>query len=171
MKKFTTGAAALVLGAGLALAAGIPASATTACECTPIYETQPNPDYVPAVEEQGHYETVIVSEEIPESGHYETVIVTPEVGEECPPPAEEPEEPTDPVDPEEPIEEPEEPIEEPVVEEPKTDTGTPLTVKADELAFTGVEEDASNALFAWASIAILGGLLAVGLARIPRREH
>jgi len=74
MKNIVRATLALVLGAGAALVA-VPLSATAVTVpdeyCQAVYETQPNPDYVPEVPEVSHVEIVVDSPEVPEISHTE----------------------------------------------------------------------------------------------------
>jgi len=74
MKKIISASlTAALLGSGLVLATALPASAATvpAEFCAPVYETQPNPDYIPEVPEVSHVETVVITPEVPEVSHTE----------------------------------------------------------------------------------------------------
>lgn len=76
MKKILAALTALAFGSGLALVAvAMPASATTPtipdAYCSPVFETQPNPDYIPEVLEISHVEIVTDSPEILEVSHTE----------------------------------------------------------------------------------------------------
>lgn len=74
MKKILSASlVAALLGGGLALTAATSASAATVPDefCQAVYETQPNPAYIPAVDEVSHVETVIDTPEVAEVSHVE----------------------------------------------------------------------------------------------------
>lgn len=74
MKKILSASlAAALLGGGLVLATASSASAATVPDesCQAVYETQPNPDYIPEVPEISHVEVVVDTPEVPEVSHTE----------------------------------------------------------------------------------------------------
>lgn len=74
MKKILSASlAAALLGGGLVLATASSASAATVPDesCQAVFETQPNPDYIPEVPEISHVEVVVDTPEVPEVSHTE----------------------------------------------------------------------------------------------------